>query len=76
VASYVLIHGEGGDSWYWQFVEPPLAARGHEVVAVDPPCDDDRASLPEYADCVVDAAADAGGGLIVVERDRTEACAR
>ena len=57
VATYVLIHGAGGDSWYWHLVGPQLAARGHDVVAVDLPCDDDRAGLAEYADCVIDAAA-------------------
>jgi pimeloyl-ACP methyl ester carboxylesterase len=62
VASYVLIHGAGGDSWYWHLVGPQLAELGHDVVAVDLPCDDDRSGLSEYADCVVDAAAGAGDG--------------
>ncbi len=67
MATYVLIHGAGGDSWYWHLVGPQLVARGHEVSAVDLPCDDDRASLSDYADCVVDAAAaDVGREVIVV----------
>jgi pimeloyl-ACP methyl ester carboxylesterase len=67
VASYVLIHGAGGDSWYWHLVGPRLAALGHDVFAVDLPCDDDRSGLSEYADCVVDAAAAAGaGGEVIV----------
>ncbi len=66
MANYVLIHGAGGDSWYWHLVGPRLAALGHDVFAVDLPCDDDR-SLSEYADCVVDAAAAAGaGGEVIV----------
>src|SRR5581483_4633015 len=32
-----------------------LAALGHDVVAPDLPCDDDRAGLAEYTDVVVDA---------------------
>jgi pimeloyl-ACP methyl ester carboxylesterase len=66
VANYVLIHGAGGDSWYWHLVGPQLAAMGHDVVAVDLPCDDDRAGFSEYAECVVDAAAGTGGDAIVV----------
>src|SRR3954447_6029298 len=56
VSTYVLIHGAGSDSWYWHLVAPKLGARGHDVVAVDLPCDDDSAGLAEYADTVVDAA--------------------
>ena len=33
MATYVLIHGAGGDSWYWHLVAPQLTATGHEVVA-------------------------------------------
>ena len=55
MATYVLIHGAGSDSWYWHLVTPRLQALGHDVVAVDLPCDDDRAGLAEYADCVVEA---------------------
>ncbi|MGW2183777.1 hypothetical protein ACWCXX_38435 [Streptomyces sp. NPDC001732] len=32
-----------------------MRGRGHDVVAVDLPCDDDSAGLAEYADTVVDA---------------------
>ena len=55
MATYVLIHGAGSDSWYWHLVAPRLTARGHEVVAVDLPCDDDGAGFDEYADVVVKA---------------------
>ena len=55
MATYVLIHGAGSDSWYWHLVAPELRAMGHEVVAPDLPCDDDSAGLAEYADAVVDA---------------------
>lgn len=61
MSTYVLIHGAGGDSWYWHLVVPRLTALGHRVIAVDLPCDDDSAGLPEYADCVVDAVVDAVG---------------
>src|SRR5205807_9246133 len=54
MATYVLIHGAGSDSWYWHLVVPELRRRGHEVVAPDLPSDD-SAGLAEYADAVVDA---------------------
>jgi pimeloyl-ACP methyl ester carboxylesterase len=66
VATYVLIHGAGSDSWYWHLVTPELAAMGHEVVAPDLPCDDDTAGLTEYADTVVEAIGDPSGQLVVV----------
>jgi pimeloyl-ACP methyl ester carboxylesterase len=55
MATFVLIHGAGSESWYWHLVVPELQERGHDVVAPDLPCEDDRAGLPEYADAVVDA---------------------
>ena len=55
MSTYTLIHGAGADSWYWHLVAPQLRALGHDVVAVDLPCDDDRAGLDEYARCVVEA---------------------
>ncbi len=65
MATYVLIHGAGGDSWYWHLVVPRLTALGHDAIAVDLPCDDDRAGLSDYADSVVGAVG-AGREVIVV----------
>ena len=56
--TYVLIHGAGDVAWYWHLVDDELRARGHDVVAVDLPADDDSAGLSEYADTVVDAIGD------------------
>jgi pimeloyl-ACP methyl ester carboxylesterase len=53
--TFVLIHGGGDSAWYWHLVEPELRKRGHDVVAMDLPCDDDSAGLAEYADTVVNA---------------------
>lgn len=55
IATYVLIHGAGSDSWYWHRVVPLLRARGHSIVAPDLPCEDDAAGLKEYTDVVVKA---------------------
>jgi pimeloyl-ACP methyl ester carboxylesterase len=55
MSKFVLIHGAGNSAWYWHLVEPELRKRGHDVVAMDLPCDDDSAGLAEYADTVVNA---------------------
>jgi pimeloyl-ACP methyl ester carboxylesterase len=65
VATFVLIHGAGDVGWYWHLVEPELRQRGHDVVAPDLPCDDDTASLLDYADAVVDAIGDRRGLIVV-----------
>jgi pimeloyl-ACP methyl ester carboxylesterase len=58
MATFVLIHGAADTAWYWHLVEPELRERGHDVVTMDLPCDDDSAGLTEYADTVIDAIAD------------------
>jgi pimeloyl-ACP methyl ester carboxylesterase len=55
LATYVLIHGAADSAWFWHLLEAELSERGHDVVAVDLPCDDDFAGLSEYAETVVDA---------------------
>jgi pimeloyl-ACP methyl ester carboxylesterase len=67
MATYVLIHGAGSDSWYWHLVAPKLAALGHDVVSVDLPCDDDSAGLAEYADVVVEAVGDRRDVILVAQ---------
>jgi pimeloyl-ACP methyl ester carboxylesterase len=58
MATFVLIHGAGSDSSYWNLVAPGLRTAGHDVVAVDLPCDDDSAGLAAYADVVIEAIGD------------------
>jgi pimeloyl-ACP methyl ester carboxylesterase len=67
MATFVLIHGAGSDSWYWHLVVPELRERGHDVVAVDLPCDDDSAELAEYADTVVEAIGDRTDLVVVAQ---------
>lgn len=55
MATFVLIHGGGDVGWYWHRVAPVLRQRGHDVVTPDLPCDDDTATLLDYADTVVEA---------------------
>lgn len=65
MATYVLIPGAGSDGWYWHLVAPLLRSRGHDVVAVDLPCDDDQAGFSDYADVVVDAVGDRSDLIVV-----------
>jgi pimeloyl-ACP methyl ester carboxylesterase len=65
MTAYVLIPGAGGDAWYWHLLEPELRGRGHDVVAVALPADDDSAGLAEYADAVVEAIGDRTGIVLV-----------
>ncbi len=67
MATYVLLHGAGSESWYWHLVAPRLEALGHDVVCVDLPCDDDSAGLAEYADVVVDAVGDRRDIIVVAQ---------
>jgi pimeloyl-ACP methyl ester carboxylesterase len=57
-ATFVLIHGAGDVGWYWHLVDAELRDRGHQVVVMDLPVDDDSAGLAEYADVVVEAIGD------------------
>jgi pimeloyl-ACP methyl ester carboxylesterase len=43
MATYVLIHGGGGSAWEWHLVAAELRERGHDVVAVDLPIEDESA---------------------------------
>jgi pimeloyl-ACP methyl ester carboxylesterase len=57
MATYVLIHGAGDVAWSWHLLAGELRERGHDVVAVDLPCEDESAGLWDHADTVVDAIA-------------------
>ncbi|HEX2143017.1 MAG TPA: alpha/beta hydrolase [Glycomyces sp.] len=64
-ATFVLIHGGGSSSWDWHLVAPRLRERGHDVVAVDLPIEDDANGLSEYADAVVAAVGDRPNVVVV-----------
>lgn len=57
MATFVLVHGAGDAGWYWHLTEAELRARGHDTIAPDLPCDNDTASLDDYAATVTRAAA-------------------
>lgn len=65
MATYVLIHGAGSTKWDWHLVAPELRKRGHDVVAMDLPSDDESAGLSDYVDTVLEAI-DGRTDLVVV----------
>ncbi len=65
--TYVLIPGAGGSAWYWHLVEAELLQRGHDVVVVDLPADDDSAGLPEYTDAAIMAIGDRSDLVLVAQ---------
>jgi pimeloyl-ACP methyl ester carboxylesterase len=67
MATYVLLHGAGSDSWYWHRVAPMLRARGHEVVAPNLPCDDDNAGIDDYAKAALAAVGDRKDVVLVAQ---------
>ncbi|MGH2729699.1 MAG: alpha/beta hydrolase [Actinomycetota bacterium] len=67
MTTYVLIHGAGGSAWYWHLLEAELREWGHDVVAMDLPCDDDSAGLSEYVDVVIDAIGDRTNLVVVAQ---------
>jgi pimeloyl-ACP methyl ester carboxylesterase len=67
MATCVLIHGSGADSWYWHRVAPELSGRGHDVVAPDLPTGDESAGLLDYADAVVATTGDRRDVVLVAQ---------
>ena len=54
-STFVLVHGAGGSSAYWQLVVAPLERAGHRWVVVDLP-NWPGATLSDQADAIVEAA--------------------
>ncbi|MQA73930.1 MAG: alpha/beta fold hydrolase [Solirubrobacterales bacterium] len=67
MATYALIHGAGDSAFYWHLLAAELRERGHEVVAMDLPCDDESAGLSEYTDAVVEAIGDRTELVVVAQ---------
>jgi pimeloyl-ACP methyl ester carboxylesterase len=65
MATFVCIHGAGGRAAYWRYVAAELERRGHGVVAMDLPCDQE-VGLDAYAAAVVDAIGDQRQELVLV----------
>ncbi|MFD5243523.1 alpha/beta hydrolase [Amycolatopsis sp. NPDC058340] len=65
MATFVLIHGGGGSAWDFHLLEAELAGRGHDVVAVNLPIDDEKAGFGEHVDAVVNAIGDRGDLVVL-----------
>ncbi|MCV7360127.1 alpha/beta fold hydrolase [Mycolicibacterium neworleansense] len=52
MTTFALVHGAWHGAWCWERLTPLLRQEGHNVVAMDLPCDDASASFEAYADVV------------------------
>jgi pimeloyl-ACP methyl ester carboxylesterase len=67
VATFVLLPGAGSGPWIWSRVCAELERHGHDAVAVDLPCDDPSAGLPEYLAAALAAIGDRRELLVVAQ---------
>lgn len=67
MATFVLVPGAGGGTWFWHRLLPELANRGHVGIPVDLPTGDESAGLTEYADVIVAAGRDRGPVVLVAQ---------
>jgi pimeloyl-ACP methyl ester carboxylesterase len=65
MATFVCIHGAGCHGSDWDLVATDLRAGGHDVVAMDLPCDQE-VGLDAYVAAVLDAIGDRRGDLVLV----------
>jgi len=49
---FALVHGAWHGAWCWEALTPLLQQEGHDVVAMDLPCNDASANFETYADVV------------------------
>ena len=66
MSTYALIPGAGCSPWYWHLLEADLRGRGHDVLPIDLPGEDDAAGLDEYAETVAAAIGNRDDDVIVV----------
>jgi pimeloyl-ACP methyl ester carboxylesterase len=65
MATFVCLHGAGGRASYWRLVAAELEGHGHDVLAVDLPCDE-PVGLSAYTAAVVNAIGDRRDELVLV----------
>ncbi len=58
MTAFAVAHGAGDVAWSWHLVAAELEERGHEMIAVDLPCEDDEATFSDYADTLLRAVGD------------------
>ena len=52
MTTFALVHGGWHGAWCWELLTPLLLQEGHDVIAMDLPCDDSSAGFDTYADVV------------------------
>jgi pimeloyl-ACP methyl ester carboxylesterase len=52
MTTFALVHGAWHGAWCWEQLTPLLQQAGHDVVAMDLPSEDGRATFDTYADVV------------------------
>jgi pimeloyl-ACP methyl ester carboxylesterase len=65
MATFVCLHGAGGRASYWDLVGARLRRHGHDVVAVDLPCEEE-VGLDAYTDVVVADIGDRRDDVVLV----------
>ncbi|WP_410664419.1 alpha/beta fold hydrolase [Amycolatopsis sp. lyj-84] len=65
MATFVLIHGGGGSAWDFHLLEAELTGRGHDVVAVNLPIEDEKAGFAEHVETVTKAIGDRGDLVVL-----------
>ncbi len=65
MATFLCLHGAGGRAANWHYVGEELRRAGHDVVAVDLPCDQE-VGLDAYVDAAVDALGKPPDDLVVL----------
>jgi len=66
MTTFALVHGSWHGAWCWELLSPFLRRPGHDVVAMDLPCDDGSASFVTYADVVCDALEGCNDDVVLV----------
>ena len=66
MATFGLVHGVCAGAWSWELLTPHLKGAGHEVIAVDLPCEDPNATFSDYASVVEDALSDSGDDVVLI----------
>lgn len=66
MTTFALVHGAWHGAWCWDLLTPLLRQEGHDVVAMDLPCDDPAAGFDTYADVVCAALGECDEDVILV----------
>ena len=66
MSTFVLVPGAWHGAWCWERVAPLLREAGHEVIAVDLPCEDVAVGCAGYRDVTVAAIGEGVDDLVIV----------